>query len=826
MKTLSAGAVLWLWFALMGQPSGDRASGSATLPAHDVAVLADVALLADTADLTAVVQRYCVRCHNERLLRGNLTLEAFDVDAAHERAPTAEKMIRKLRAGMMPPPGQRRPPPDTLLALVETLETVVDREAARDRNPGSRRFQRLNRAEYERVIRDLLDLEIDASRWLPADTYLGAFDNMADAQGLSTTLLEAYLRAATEVSRIAVGNPAALSKTAKYTNPIDVSQHAWDRIEGAPYGTRGGMVVTHDFPVDGEYVISLETLFGQGTGFQDVDISIDGDGVALLGLEHGGRSTVPIRTEPIYVQAGQRQVAAAFVRTIEGPYEDRLKTPGWSFVGGEDSQAWANYGITALPHLSDLMITGPRRSSGLSETASRRKVFDCHPGRVEAVGAAVGEASGEARACAESIVTRLARAAYRRPVTEADLAGPMAFYDDAAAEDGFDGFEIGVRTALQAILANPSFIFRLEQAPPEAAPGESYRIADVDLASRLSFFLWAASPDDELLTVAAEGRLSDPAVLEAQVRRMLADPRAEALSTRFASQWLRLQDAEDNQPEPYLYPDFTGQLREDLVRETQLFFHHLVREDRSLLELFTADYTFLNERLAVHYGIPGVSGPGFRRVTYPDHSRRGVLGHGSVLLLTSMSARTSPVLRGKWVMEVLMGTPPPPPPPDIPAFDETESARGGRLLTTRERLEMHAASPTCRACHRFMDPIGLALDNYDVTGRVRVRENGVALDTRGTFYDGSDVSTPAELVDLLMKRPIPLVRNFTAHLLAYAVGRRAEYFDQPGIRAIAREAEANGYRMSSFILGVVNSDAFRLARPASAVEEVEEVEGS
>ncbi|MYC88636.1 MAG: DUF1592 domain-containing protein [Gemmatimonadales bacterium] len=821
MKTLSAGAVLWLWLALTGQPSGDRASRAGPLPEQTSAASAYAAALADTADLTAVVQRYCVRCHNERLLRGNLTLETFAVESAHDRAPTAEKMIRKLRAGMMPPPGQRRPSPDTLLALVETLETVVDREAARDRTPGSRRFQRLNRAEYERVIRDLLDLEIDASRWLPADTYLGAFDNMSDAQGLSTTLLEAYLRAATEVSRIAVGNPAALSKTAKYTNPIDVSQHAWDHIEGTPYGTRGGMVVTHDFPVDGEYVVSIETLFGQGTGFQDVDISIGGEGVALLGLEHGGRSTVPIRTEPIFVKAGQRQVAAAFVRTIEGPYEDRLKTPGWSFVGGEDSQAWANYGITALPHLSDLMITGPRRSSGLSETASRRKIFHCHPGQAGPAETAEAEASvapAEARACAEAIVTRLARAAYRRPVTEDDLAGPMAFYDDAASEDGF---EIGVRTALQAILANPSFIFRLEQAPSEIAPGESYPIADVDLASRLSFFLWAASPDDELLTLAAERRLSDPAVLEAQVRRMLADPRAEALSTRFASQWLRLQDAEDNQPEPYLYPDFTGQLREDLVRETQFLFDYLVREDRSLLELFTADYTFLNERLAGHYGIPGVSGPEFRRVTYPDHSRRGVLGHGSVLLLTSMSARTSPVLRGKWVMEVLMGTPPPPPPPNIPAFDDTESARSGRLLTTRERLEMHAASPTCRACHRFMDPIGLALDNYDVTGRVRVRENGVALDTRGTFYDGTDVSTPAELVHVLMKRPIPLVRNFTAHLLAYATGRRAEYFDQPGIRAIAREAEANDYRLSSFILGVVNSDPFRMARPAPTVDDEE-----
>ena len=490
------------------------------------------------------------------------------------------------------------------------------------------------------------------------------------------------------------------------------------------------MVVTHNFPVDGEYVLSIETLFGQGTGFQDVDISIDGEGGALLGLEHGGRSTVSIRTEPIFVRAGQRQVAAAFVRTIEGPYEDRLKTPGWSFVGGEDSQAWANYGITALPHLSELMITGPRRSTGLSETASRRKIFRCHPGRSVA---AVTEDPGRARACAESIVTRLAREAYRRPVTEEDLAGPMSFYDQEEEEEGF---EIGVRTALQAILAGPSFIFRLEQAPPEVAPGESYRIADVDLASRLSFFLWAASPDDELLTLAAEERLSDPAVLELQVRRMLADPRAEALSTRFASQWLRLQDAEDNQPEPYLYPDFTGQLREDLIRETQLLFDHLVQEDRSLLELFTADYTFLNERLAAHYGTAGVSGPDFRRVTYPDDSRRGVLGHGSVLLLTSMSARTSPVLRGKWVMEVLMGTPPPPPPPNIPAFDETESAQGGRRLTTRERLEIHRANPTCHSCHRLMDPIGLALDNYDVTGRVRVRENGVPLDTRGPSTTG------------------------------------------------------------------------------------------
>ena len=362
------------------------------------------------------------------------------------------------------------------------------------------------------------------------------------------------------------------------------------------------------------------------------------------------------------------------------------------------------------------------------------------------------------------------------------------------------------------------FLFRLEQQPADVAEGESYRLGDLDLASRVSFFLWSTGPDEELLGLAADGRLSDPGVLDRQVERMLADPRAEALAARFAHQWLRLQDAAKNQPEPFFYPDFTGQLRADMVRETEIFFDNLVREDLSFLELFDADYSFMNERLARHYGIPGVSGDEFRRVRYPDDARRGVMGHGSVLLLTSMSDRTSPVLRGKWVMEVLMGTPPPPPPPNVPAFELTESAADGRRLTTRERMERHRSDPTCNSCHRFMDPIGLALDNFDVTGRWRERENMMPLDTRGTYYDGTPVSKLSELTEVLLARPIPLVRNFASNLLAYAMGRRVEHYDQPSIRAIVRDSEADEYRMSTFIMGVVRSDPFQMRRSQLTTE--------
>jgi Protein of unknown function (DUF1592)/Protein of unknown function (DUF1588)/Protein of unknown function (DUF1585)/Protein of unknown function (DUF1587)/Protein of unknown function (DUF1595) len=754
---------------------------------------------ATDAESNAVVQDVCVLCHNETTLLGNLSLEDFDVTAADEHADVAEKMIRKLRAGMMPPPGIPRPDDATMQALVETLEAVVDAAATRDPNPGIRSFQRLNRAEYERAIADLLSLEVDAGSWLPLDQMSSNFDNIADAQTLSPTLLEAYLNAAGDISRMAIGDRSAPSLDKTYINPIYLSQHPWNHVEGTPYGTRGGMAVEHVFPADAEYVFEMTFGGGENTSLEDIDVSIDGERVALLHYtqtEGGadGRGGDPIGTEPIVVGAGQHQVAAAFIKRTDGPYEDLIRPHDWSFAGGGSG----GLGITTLPHLQSLVVRGPLNTTGLSDTPSRKRVFTCRPTTPE-----------EERPCAESILGRLASEAYRRPVTPGDLEGLMEFYDTGVAKGGF---EIGVRTALEAILASPYFVLRLEREPKHVQPGQEFRVTDIDLASRLSFFLWGTPPDEELLKLATEGTLGKPGELERQTKRMLADPRAETLATRFGAQWLRLQDLFKVHPDPNFYPNFDENLANAMRRETELFFYDLVKEDRSVLRLFDADYTFVNELLARHYGIPGVAGREFRRVKYPDDTRRGILGQGSVLVLTSLANRTSPVLRGKWVMEVLMGTPPPPPPPGVPPLDQTAGVQNGRMLTTRERMELHRASPTCNSCHRFMDPIGLSLDNFDVTAKWRVRENGEPLDTNGEFYDGTAISSEAELVDALLKRPEPLVRTFTENLMAYALGRRVEYYDQPTIRAITRAAEDNGYRISSFILGVVGSDAFQMKR--------------
>ncbi|MBI4476206.1 MAG: DUF1592 domain-containing protein [Acidobacteria bacterium] len=767
-------------------------------------------------DYNAVLKRYCLSCHNDKRKAADLnvlSLEGFNVARAAEHAETAEKVIRKLRAEMMPPAGMPRPDAQTYAALINALETTVDAAAAAKPNPGGRTFQRLNRAEYAQAIRELLALEVDAGSWLPLDEKSANFDNIADAQALSPTLLEGYLNAASAISRMALGDRQAPAIDQTYRSSIYGSQHPWDRVEGAPYGTRGGVVVDHVFPADAEYVFEAVFESGSNSRFEDVDISIDQERVALLQYENGpaggadGRGGQRMQTEPIFIRAGQHRVAAAFVRRLEGPYEDLIRPHDWSFAGGGSG----GNGITTIPHLRDLTIKGPYQITGISQTESRQRVFTCRP-----------TVPAEERPCARTIISKLAADAYRRPLAAAELDRLMPFYEQVAPKGGF---EVGVRSALEAILASPYFIFRLERMQDVVRPGTTYRVSDLDLASRLSFFLWGTPPDRELLAAAGRGELSAPAGLEREARRMLADRRSDALGNRFAAQWFRLQDVDKVRPDPNFYPNFDENLASAMRRETELFFVNLVREDRSLLDLYRADYTFVNERLARHYSFPGITGDEFRRVPYPDATRRGILGHGSIQVLTSLANRTSPVLRGKWVMEVLLGTPPPPPPPNVPILDETAEAKDGRLLTTRERMEIHRSNPTCNSCHRFMDPIGLALDNFDVTAKWRTRENGNPLDTKGDYYDGTPVSSLPELTSALLKRPVPLVRTFTENLLAYALGRRVEYFDQPTVRAIAKQAEANEYRMSSFILGVVKSPAFQMKRAEAELTEESKAEG-
>jgi hypothetical protein len=729
-----------------------------------------------------------------------MSLEGFAIDAAADRAELVEKMVKKLRAQMMPPPNSRRPTGDSLVILAQTLERVLDADAAKNPNPGYRGVQRLNRAEYQRAIREMLLLEVDPARWLPPDQMSANFDNIADAQSLSPTLLDSYLNAARDVSRIALGDRNAPSATNSYEASEFASQNPRDHLPGTPYGTRGGIVVTHDFPADGEYVFRITTQLGSGYKLEDIDISIDGERVALLHFERG----VQIRTEPIKIKAGQRKVTATFVRRVVGPTEDLIRPHDYSQAGTGNSGA----GTTSFPHLRDLFIVGPSNPTGVSDNATRSRIFTCRPAK-----------PADAPRCARQILTRLGSEAYRRPLEERDIVALMGFHENATEGDPVGKFEQGIGAALRAILASPHFVFRAEREPSGVKPGENYAITDIDLASRLSFFIWGTPPDETLLDLARRGRLSRENVLEQQTRRMLADPRAEALGTRFASQWLRLQDLDKVTPDAFWFPNYDRNLSQSMKRETELFFYNLVREDRSVLELFNADYTFVNERLARHYGIPGVHGANFRKVTYPDETRRGVFGHGSVLVQTSLGNRTSPVLRGKWVMEVLLGTPPPPPPPGVPDLEETNETRDGKILTTRERMEQHRASASCRSCHLYMDPIGLALDNFDVTGKWRYRENGIALDTRGDLYDGTPVKSPLELSGALLSRPIPLVRNFTENLLAYALGRRVEYFDQPAIRSIAQQAESDDHRLSSYVLGVVKSIPFRMKKAGVAEAE-------
>ena len=759
-----------------------------------------------------VIRQYCLQCHNDRRPVGGLSLTNFDVGQAHQEGSVevAEAVIRKLRTGMMPPAGVRRPEGSELEGLFLSLEQRIDSAAALNPNPGSRTFQRLNQAEYARSIRDLLGLQIDAGAFLPPDTKSANFDNIADVQLLSPTLLDAYLNAASEVVRMALGDPHAVPSETTYNVPRLASQ--LEHVEGAPYGTRGGVSVVHVFPADAEYTFRVELhatptgqMFGRTAPNEMIEISVDGERVALLQIDRWMTQADPtgltMITPPIPVRSGARRLSAAFLPRIEGPFEDVIAPIGHSLA---DTQIGMAYGVTTFPHLRDLVVGGPFNVTGVSDSPTRRQVFTCRP-----------TVASEATACAEGIIGRLATRAYRRPLRANDLRPLMAFYSQGAEEGGF---EEGIRRSLQAMLASPHFLFRIEETAAAPSAGGNYRIADLDLASRLSFFLWGRLPDQELVTVAHEGRLSEPAELEKQVRRMLADPRAEAMGTRFAAQWLRLQDLDKVHPDALQFPDFHKQLAADMLRETELFFYGLVREDRSALELINADYSYVNESLARHYGIPGVVGPDFRPVQYADASRRGLLGHGSILTLTSHANRTSPVLRGKWVMEVLLGSPPPAPPPDVPELEASGDHQDGRSLTVREQMERHRDNPSCNSCHSTIDPLGLALENFDVTGRWRIRDSGQTVDPRGDLYDGTPLDGPADLRQALLQRPEPILRTFTENLMAYALGRRLDYYDMPTVRAITRTAAEQDYRMSAFILGVVNSPAFGM-KSASSVSD-------
>jgi hypothetical protein len=775
-----------------------------------VAPVASHAAASVSESQSALVKQYCASCHNDRNKNnaGGLSLQGFDASKVGQDAQVAdlaEKMVRKLRAGMMPPSGARRPEGNVLAAFASSMEARLDQAAALNPNPGRRPFQRLNRAEYARAVSALLNLDVDVNAFLPPDTISAGFDNIADAQAFSATLMEGYLRAASRISSLAVGDPKAGASEFTYKVPRTGSQ--MQHVEGAPFGTRGGIATNHTFPADGEYSFRLQLhsiptgqLFGSTVRGELLEVSIDGERVAVLEINPRMSEADPngmnLTTPKVHVKAGTHRLAAAFVQRFDAVPDDLMPPIDHTLA---DSQIGAGFGITTLPHLREFAVSGPFAVTGISETPSRRKIFTCRP-----------TSPSEETACATDILRKLATQAYRGPVSAQDLEGLTKFYA-MGRRDG--DFESGIRMALQAMLASPRFLFRLEQAPATLRAGQNYRISDLDLATRLSFFLWGSGPDEPLLKLAQRGTLRGPGVLAAQVKRMLADPKSEALSTRFGAQWLRLQDLDKIYPDALLFPYYDYSLGQALRKETELFFDSIVREDRSLVDLITADYTFVNERVAKHYGLPGVNGDDFQRVTIADENRRGLLGQGSILALTSVADRTSPVLRGKWIMEVLLASPPPAPPPNVPALDETKAEGGdGHLLTTRQRMENHRANPQCTSCHRVIDPLGLALENFDVTGRWRIRDNGNLVDPVGDLYDGTKMNGPAGLRAALLKHKDMFFTSFTESLMTYGLGRRVESFDMPAIRKIVRDAAKDNDRFSAYVLGVVNSRAFQMSR--------------
>ena len=770
----------------------------------------------------ALLDRYCVTCHNQRLRTADLTLDVMDVSDVGAHPEIWEKVVGKMRAGAMPPVSRPRPDAATYETFTAWLETELDGAAAAHPDPGrTDTFHRLNRSEYHNVIRDLLALEVDVAALLPADDGSYGFDNIAGVLGMSPSLLERYLSAAKKISRLAVGRPVPSPTAETFRLATDLTQDV--RLDGLPFGTRGGTWIDHTFPEDAEYTFRVRlgrdasgTLKTFDTPHQ-LEVSLDGEllqtfvigeprpeGVDRRSPEYqeyiqrqraadeAWEVRVPVRAGPHTVQVTFHQKTSAYAETLRQPF----LRPYTSITGGDTRDQ---------PYVGSVTIAGPFEASGarpVDETPSRRRILVCRP--------TAGDTEDEAR-CARQIFSTLARRAYHRPVTERDLGVLLDFYDNGHADGGF---EAGIELGLRRLLASPEFLFRIERDPAGVEPGAPYRISDLELASRLSFFLWSSVPDDELLDAAIDGTLHQPEVLEAQTRRMLAHARADALVENFAGQWLYLRNVPALTPDEDLFPDFGAALREAFQQETELFFESILREDRGVLEFLTADYTFVNERLARHYGIPNIYGSHFRRITLVDDTRRGLLGHGSILTATAYPTRTSSVLRGKWVLENLLGTPPPLPPPDVPALEETTGA--GKTLSMREAMEQHRANPVCASCHRLMDPPGFALEQFDAVGRFRTRsESNMPIDASGVLPDGTAFEGAAGLREALLRRPDLFITTLTEKLLTYALGRGVEYYDAPAIRAITRAAAPDGHRFSSLILGVIKSPPFQMRRAQS-----------
>ena len=783
----------------------------------------------DEADLLQVtLDRYCLTCHSDRLRTADLTLEGLDSSRIGEHADVWEKVVQKLRTRSMPPVRRQRPDDATYERLAAWLETELDRFAAARPNPGrTEAFHRLNRVEYANAVRDLLAVELDVAAFLPGDDIdEHGFDNMAEVLTVSPALMDRYLSAARKIARRAVGEVPAGPATETYTVPILLVQD--DRMgEDLPFGSRGGIGVRHNFPVDGEYevVVRLHRNYvnyvrGMGSS-HELEIRLDGR--LVKSFVFGGEEPEGIQAPASYAgnlfgdpeweeymlyadadmkvrfsaEAGPRVVGVSFVRKFTEPEGVRQPRQSSFAVAVNEMRD----GNAAVEHVA---VSGPFTSGGPGDTPSRRAIFTCHPGRD-------APARADEERCARDIFTSLARRAYRRPVEPHDLDALMDFYRAGRQEADFDG---GVQLALERLLISPDFLFRIERDPSNADSGTAYALTDLELASRLSFFLWSSLPDDELLDVAELGTLADPAVLEAQTRRMLADPRSSELVRNFVGQWLHLRKLSGVVPDPVTFPEFDENLREAFQRETELFVESLIRDDRGVLDLLGTDYTFVNERLATHYGIPNVYGQRFRRVPLdPDQAKRsaGILGHGSLLTATSYPNRTSPVLRGKWVLTNILGMPPPPPPADVP--DLPDRGEDGQAATVRDRLQRHRESPVCSACHAPMDPLGLALENFDAIGTWRqTGEADLPIDASGQLPDGTQFEGPQGLRALLLERGDQFVGTVTEKLLSYALGRAPEFFDRPIVRNITREAAPTDYRWSSIIVGIVKSTPFTMRR--------------